>query len=162
MPFRGIHSMYIAVRCPDPSQEAGSGKPERAGDLFERRLVLFDNLMKQPEETEAGPFLWSCLSEGGLGPPPSGRNAPAQHLPVRGRYPPPVNRVAPRSSAPRSSPFLAEETAEIIRARDVHRETLAALAVFQAAAALDAATAATARLTAPPPWRGGTCTERLH
>jgi hypothetical protein len=31
--------------------------------------------------------------------------------------------------------------AEIFRARDVHRETLAALAVFQAAAALDAATA---------------------
>ncbi|HTG32940.1 MAG TPA: hypothetical protein VLB76_08400 [Thermoanaerobaculia bacterium] len=34
---------------------------------------------------------------------------------------------------------------EIFRARDVHRETLAALAVFQAAAALDAATADLAR-----------------
>ena len=40
---------------------------------------------------------------------------------------------------------LAEEIAEIFRARDVHRETLAALAVFQAAAALDAATADLAR-----------------
>jgi tetratricopeptide (TPR) repeat protein len=40
---------------------------------------------------------------------------------------------------------LAEEMAEIFRARDVHRETLAALAVFQAAAALDAASADLAR-----------------
>jgi tetratricopeptide (TPR) repeat protein len=40
---------------------------------------------------------------------------------------------------------LAEEIAEIFRARDVHRETLAALAVFQAVAALDAATADLAR-----------------
>ena len=36
---------------------------------------------------------------------------------------------------------LAEGIAEIFRARDVHRETLAALAVFQAAVAIDAATA---------------------
>jgi hypothetical protein len=40
---------------------------------------------------------------------------------------------------------LAEEIAEIFRARDVHRETLAALAVFQAASALDVATADLAR-----------------
>ncbi len=40
---------------------------------------------------------------------------------------------------------LAEEIAEIFRARDVHRETLAALAVFQAAVAIDAATADLAR-----------------
>jgi tetratricopeptide (TPR) repeat protein len=40
---------------------------------------------------------------------------------------------------------LAQEMTEIFRARDVHRETLAALAVFQAAAALDAATADLAR-----------------
>ncbi len=40
---------------------------------------------------------------------------------------------------------LTEEMAEIFRARDVHRETLAALAVFQAAAALDVATADLAR-----------------
>jgi tetratricopeptide (TPR) repeat protein len=36
---------------------------------------------------------------------------------------------------------LAEEIAEIFRARDVHRETLAALAIFQAAATLETATA---------------------
>ena len=40
---------------------------------------------------------------------------------------------------------LAEEIAEIFRARDVHRETLAALAVFQTAVAVDAATADLAR-----------------
>jgi tetratricopeptide (TPR) repeat protein len=40
---------------------------------------------------------------------------------------------------------LADKIAEIFRARDVHRETLAALAVFRAAAALDAATADLAR-----------------
>jgi hypothetical protein len=40
---------------------------------------------------------------------------------------------------------LAEEMVEIFRARDVHREVLAALAVFQAAAGIDAATADLAR-----------------
>jgi tetratricopeptide (TPR) repeat protein len=40
---------------------------------------------------------------------------------------------------------LAEEMVEIFRARDVHREVLAALAVFQAAAGIDATTADLAR-----------------
>ncbi|HEV2855941.1 MAG TPA: hypothetical protein VHC97_24350 [Thermoanaerobaculia bacterium] len=40
---------------------------------------------------------------------------------------------------------LAEEMVEIFRSRDVHREVLAALAVFQAAATLDAATPDLAR-----------------
>jgi tetratricopeptide (TPR) repeat protein len=40
---------------------------------------------------------------------------------------------------------LAEEIMEIFRARDVHRETLAALAIFQTAATLETATADLAR-----------------
>jgi tetratricopeptide (TPR) repeat protein len=40
---------------------------------------------------------------------------------------------------------LAEEMVEVFRSRDVHREVLAALAVFQAAAGLDGATAELAR-----------------
>jgi len=119
-------SALAAAPLTEPSAGLSSARRVSRERFSFQGLFFIGFLLK---DLQSGPLSCRDRSRFGTAPEP----AEAKHLAPR-----------PRGETAEVRE-LAEEIAEIFRARDVHRETLAALAVFQTAVAVDAATADLAR-----------------